>query len=851
MRKILLFSLLSLIFFSAAPQSKKRGRVKRKYRTVEQVNQRLPQAIFRGVVRDEDRKPVPGASVEIEGLRRRVHTNESGEFSLTNLPSGKLRIKVSCLGYLTRTIDYVMQPGFNDHYIALDRDRIRLDPLPVTSFHRYMQIPDVLTAIDGVSGAFLTKMQSTGFREVVTFFPGLQPEEGAGGINGFSLRGSTGGSGFPGTAPDVAVTRDGVPLDLGIGFSAELFDMERTEVLKGPQNVYFGRDASGGAVRFFSKKPQPQPGGYIEAGAGNYENRRVRAAVNVPLWEDLLFVRAAGYYRHRKGFLENSEGGTLNGRNSAAGRFSVRFLPAYNHRIDLVMNYQKKEAPGNAFLNPWYGGKAGASGLFDTPVSLGSGDALFSESEYMGATLTYRYFRNEHNYWTSISSYRKGSAAARWDADGTTLSALAMENRLGSEQFFQEIRYNFSRQSRTHGSLGLRYRRVSRDLFHDIASNDRFLLEILSDSGNFVMPRESRFPVQPRPLDPWPAVHFPVSGPHQEVISGKSMFRSLQSYLHFNRQLFRRIFFYGGVRAFLDRLHYAQEALFEEGEASALGQLTGTAPNIFYLPSESQEITKNSFSFTGVAGVSYRWNENIRYFVNVSRGRRPQVLQFSWDSRPQVVDAEKVNSLEAGWKIVLPSRIFWDATAFFRQHSDVQTVQWRGDPGNGLLAANGKANVYGAETGLRVALLEGLKFFGNYAWFRSAFDSTGVNGDPFIYAGNSFARAPEHCFSVGINAETEVHPGFRIFVSPWYSWKSRFWFTEANIEGLAQPAFGLVNARLGVEVDDPRLILNIGGTNLLEEKYFMGAGHWGGLLGLPTFTPGSPRMLEATLTWKF
>src|SRR6056297_2474808 len=76
MKKYLIAALLVFAVFVAEGQSKKRGRVKRKYRNVEQVNERLPQVIFRGLVRDTEKKPIEGASVEIEGINRLVHTNE-------------------------------------------------------------------------------------------------------------------------------------------------------------------------------------------------------------------------------------------------------------------------------------------------------------------------------------------------------------------------------------------------------------------------------------------------------------------------------------------------------------------------------------------------------------------------------------------------------------------------------------------------------------------------------------------------------------------------------------------------------------------------------------------------------
>ncbi|NLB92749.1 MAG: hypothetical protein GX792_04935, partial [Bacteroidales bacterium] len=91
----------------------------------------------------------------------------------------------------------------------------------------------------------------------------------------------------------------------------------------------------------------------------------------------------------------------------------------------------------------------------------------------------------------------------------------------------------------------------------------------------------------------------------------------------------------------------------------------------------------------------------------------------------------------------------------------------------------------------------------------------------------------------------------KFFATPWYSWKSHFWLTEANSAGLEQPAYGLLNINFGVEMTEPKVSLAIHAFNLLEEKYLSGVGYMGGLAGTPTVVPGQPRMVEARLIWSF
>ncbi len=851
MKRALIFSLLFMFMLTAVSQPKTRGRVKRKYRNVEQVNENLPQVIFRGLVRDIKKNPIPGASVEILGINRLVHSNEFGQFMLSDLPTGRLRLKISCIGYRTKTIDYVLQQGYNDHYVALDQERMHLEPVISSSQKREKHIPDVPASISVITKSFADKLNVTDFEDVAEYIPMLGYEELGAGKAGFYLNGSNGIAGFTETSPSVAIFSDEVPMINAVSVSPLLFDMERVEVMKGSQNSLFGRNAIGGAVHVISKKPDSRLNGYITAGGGNYGTKEARAAVNVPVINKLLFVRAAGVYSATDGFVKNSFGGTLNGKKNYGGRFSLRFLPAYNHKLDITLNYIQNDHSGMAFMNPWFQLEEGGAEMLDYTASLTLGNELGSRQDLMNGTLNYRYFFNEHNYLTFISSFHKSNASGVWDADGTALAAIEMEDEQTDELLYHELRYNFSRKSRLNGSAGLSYSREKNYRWQGISSDDQLIFEVLNSPGNNTMPAENRFPVHPQPLNPAPMTGFPLTGQHHEENMHDRLIQSAQAYLHFTYRLNQVLFFTGGARAFYDRMQLIHESQFSGGAESSLGQFSNSSPNILYLPSEQQQLSESFLSVAGEAIITYRWNENFNFFVKAARGRKPQVLLSAWDSKPYAVAPETINSAEAGWKSIIKQRVYWDLTGFYRRHSNVHAIQWGSSAEQGLLAANGKAISYGAETALKAALIKGVEVFGNYAWMHSKFDSTGVDGNAYLNAGNSFARSPRHSLSAGLTAKTAIVRGMNLFVTPWYSWNSGFWFTESNSSALVQDGYGLLNLIAGIELDVPKVVLSVYGKNLLEEKYFSSAGHWGGLMGMPTAVPGAPRMMGAKVTWNF
>lgn len=140
-----------------------------------------------------------------------------------------------------------------------------------------------------------------------------------------------------------------------------------------------------------------------------------------------------------------------------AGRFSARYLPAWNHKIDLVLNYQKDETPGIAFMSKRFPNTNGVTGVFRGIASLEQGENLNTGKDFFDATLNYKYYISEHTSWSSITSYRNSNSTARWDGDGTASAAIDMAETAGAKQFYQEIRGNFSQNSRLIGSLGASY----------------------------------------------------------------------------------------------------------------------------------------------------------------------------------------------------------------------------------------------------------------------------------------------------------------------------------------------------------------------------------------------------------
>ncbi len=858
MKQFIIFVLLIGITLSSFGQVKTRGKVKRKYRNTEQTSPNLIPVYIHGEIYDEDKFPLAGASVTIDGTSKGVNSNENGEFLIENLQTGKARIRISFIGFKTRTIDYELRPGENFYKIMLSKENIHLEPVAVNAQKREQQLLDVPAAITAVSSSTIEQSNITELGHLSEFVPGLYIREQGANRPSFVMRGLTSDEVSPSAQPRISTYYNNVPINRASSASVEIFDMEQVEVLKGPQNTLFGRGAQAGAVHFISKKPENQVGGYLTLGGGNFAQQEFRAAINVPAIQDKLFIRAAGIYNRRNGYVENTFGGTLNGKNTLGGRFSVRFLPAWNHKFDLVLNYQKDDTPGIAFMSKMFPNTNGVTDVFSGVASLEQGENLGTGKDFFDATLNYRYYIDEHNYWSSITSYRNSNASARWDGDGSAAAAIDMAENGKASQFYQEIRGNFSYNSRFNGSLGASYWREQADQTYWFSPNEQNFVHLFSDPRNMVTPNGQPVDIPFIPqyipeLDT--TIYIPLPDSHEEEKYNKATNQAIDVFIDGTYQLTNKIYVSAGIRGVYDMYKLTDEAAFTAGSPSILGAYLGNSPNLFFKPSELQEISKNTLSLTGRAGIQYKINEYGNVFVNYSRGRRPNVLQFTSTGEEEILDAEILNNFDAGFKATILERVFIDAVGFYQLYKNFQTSAWVADPESGefnyKVKDGGKASSYGAETTVKVAIAQQLDFFGNYAWLHTAFDSTDVDGLTQEYAGNRFRLSPEHSFTFGFNARLNITPNILFFVSPSYSYKTHMFFEDANTPGLEQDAYGLLNVNGGLELAEPNLILSGYATNLLDEQFVTSAGNTGSLFGIPTFVPGAPRMFGGKITWKF
>ena len=231
--------------------------------------------------------------------------------------------------------------------LALHAQEAQLQEIVVTAQRRTENIQNVPIAITAVSGTELAELGVRQGADITSLVPNmlLNLPYGPEAQPTFTLRGVTTQDFSQNQSSPIAMYVDEVYKAVGAVQALQTFDLDRVEVLRGPQGTLYGKNATGGAVSFYSRNTSlSDTDGYVTGGGGNYSDYSVRAAAGTPLIDDKLAVRVALYYENRDGWV-NSVAPVhvepLNGVDAFAGRLTLLGKPTDTLTATLKASFSK------------------------------------------------------------------------------------------------------------------------------------------------------------------------------------------------------------------------------------------------------------------------------------------------------------------------------------------------------------------------------------------------------------------------------------------------------------------------------------------------------------------------------
>lgn len=381
---------------------------------------------------------------------------------------------------------------------AQQRPDESIEEIVVTAQFRAQNLQDTPLAITAIGDEELRARSQRTILDVSAQAPSviMQPApQGFGNSAQISIRGIGQDDYNLALEPGVGMYLDDVYYSTLFGAVLDLLDLERVEILRGPQGTLAGRNSIGGAVRLVSRRPTGDGESYVEATYGTDERLDLRAAGEFTLVPDKLFARVSGSSKHQDGYMYRLDYrcanptsplpsataeadcllGTEGGTDSTAGRFALRWLPSDTVDVNLVADvYRAEDEPQankllRAGVDPsisWGGETYGPQFLTNdrftnystySAPQLGVSFEPRNSIDAYGLAVTVDWSIAENLSMRSITAYRDTRGAFSTDNDGSPLFSSVTAPSMTQEQMSQEIRFNHSPSDRFDYTAGFYY----------------------------------------------------------------------------------------------------------------------------------------------------------------------------------------------------------------------------------------------------------------------------------------------------------------------------------------------------------------------------------------------------------
>ncbi len=277
---------------------------------------------FSGKVSDTHDLPIAGATVYLLNTNRGVATDVKGNFNINNIPAGKYTTQISAVGYATLNLEVVL-PGSGTTEIVLEDESQQLDAVLVSAQKIEESLHDIPFSISALSARQVQQYRLWNTRELTAIIPNMYSASSGDERNVTSIRG------IATTSYDQAVATyiDGVNQFNLDTYIPQLFDVERIEVLRGPQGTLYGRNAMGGVINIITRQPTNKTCGFAEVSIGNFNQQRFIAGLRTPVIANKLYAGASIMYNSRDGFYKNEfNNSSYDKQNSITGNYYLKYI---------------------------------------------------------------------------------------------------------------------------------------------------------------------------------------------------------------------------------------------------------------------------------------------------------------------------------------------------------------------------------------------------------------------------------------------------------------------------------------------------------------------------------------------
>ncbi|NUT85516.1 TonB-dependent receptor [Pseudomonas corrugata] len=679
---------------------------------------------------------------------------------------------------------------------------------------------------------------------------------------GFGLRGFGATAYNDGLEGSVGTYVDGVyQARQGMAFT-ELMDIERIEVLRGPQGTLFGKNTTAGALNIITRQPTFQPEANLEASYGEPGLREYRGTVSGALHDDVLAGRLNVFERSVDGQVENlQDGARLGDADSQGLRGQLLWTPNADFSARLIADHARQNEAGNVLLVNHYSQQTRQRAQF-VGYPLPAPDPYQREVRIdapghpqtlqNGVSLELNWDLDEAMRLTSITAYRDWDYRATRDGDSTALSVAQSETELGHRQFSQEWRLSGTAGSSIDYVVGLYYLHQQLDRDIDVEFGKDAASWFVGDQLEQLQKLYGITITDPRQV------------PTQLLDGARQRYGGEQkgdSRAVFGQVSWRPV----DLLELTGGLRYSQER--KDGwisrDVSNLASLAGLPPTFqaggqllrdialggdYYRQDSIEED-----NVSGLLSASYRFSDAVMGYVSWSRGYKAGGINFDvvGPFAAPTFEPERATSLELGMKTR-----FWDERALLDlavYQTDVDNYQaLTYSPSTSVFAPPlrdnlinvGKVRLRGIELDSAWQLAPRLTGRLGLAWSDARYRSFPNAPCPPAsgqwtcdLSGDRLYNAPEWSLTSGLEHTHPLSYGLEAYSGIDYSFRTGYSGTLEGGEGSYQPSYGLTNLRLGLRSQDRGWEVEGWMRNLFDRHYvtavysLLGAGDYGVMTG--------------------
>ena len=680
-----------------------------------------------------------------------------------------------------------MQPVWSQTAAAPASDS-SLDEIVVTATRRSAALIDTPASISAIGSDALKPGGVQDISDLAQEVPNMSVGNQFG-VNRTFIRGIGLTSIDLGADGAVAFLQNGAQIPLPAEQLAGFYDLDRVEVLRGPQGTLYGRSATAGVVDMITKKPTDDVEGYANVTFGNYADKLFEGAIGGPI-TDIISARIAANIEKRDGFGHNLFTGTqIDDRDAQAVRASIRIKPQDKLVIDLIADYSHENDNDYAFhyFGPTTTTNAGLPAV-----------ALFGASTIFNCCGTST--PDLRNIWSSVDPTNKrhglgGTAIVDYspdDWDFKSITAYRNYNRFNADDLAVSNADIYGRNN---------YEETSQSYSQDFTvSKNAIGIEWLAGLNYF---HERRFG----------SVYVPTTGLGVTLTGGDCTPLVAGAPTACNSQDSGEYLQEGAVVSNAWGIFLQGTKVFDEYWSLTLGgrfsheERSGTGSFIF--TAEGANINTDQSAdwnaFTPKLLLEYHVNPDLLLYGSINRGFKSGVINIG--SENPVINPEYVWAYETGLKLkALDNRLEFTTAAFFYDYKDLQ-VGFVNQQSVVETVNAASAHNYGLETELVAKLIPHLQInlaatylSAKYTSFTNSY--YGDNFAPVNVSGNYLDNAPPYTARLGLTYDVPLGTAGQLLFRAEDAYQGRVYFTEFNNSDATQPGYGMINASAGWESAD-------------------------------------------------